>query len=331
MSPHLFFISTFYFASLNSQEIINTFPTFDDQINLIESFLPEIPAVEMYGDNISLTNIEFEEPLFYDETAAQPELRRLNANVEENSLNVNSLQLPINRRLQDVKTMVSNMTEMTLGEIGSFIKNYGCFCYGSGGNKGSNGVHKIPGQRFNHAATPVDELDALCKRHFKAQKCLEIDSENGLYADSVGKEGSSGHCDLSSGYTWHVDENQNVVCGNKSLKKRKKEGDDEPNNCKMELCNLEKSFAIQVKNLLNSPDFQKNGDFYKMTPEQYNQACGEPKIARANKNNYKDHPKEKIKAKDFFACCGSGIERRSYSLLVEECCDDGEVKMIGMC
>jgi len=221
------------------------------------------------------------------------------------------------RKLPQIKGMLNNITDYTLEETADIVKNYGCFCYVTG--------DRIPGSRYNTHAKPVDELDSLCKKLSRAEKCLAIDSQNGKYIQ--GKD-----CEISSGYHWFVDRSDpgpsgegEIKCGFENQSRRDKHLQDSGKNCRMELCNLEKSFALEVKKLLENKNFVNNPDYFKMSQEKYNQVCVEPYKKPRNTDG------EHSGFLPAMACCGSGLRRRSYSTISYDCCDDGSIRPYGMC
>lgn len=215
------------------------------------------------------------------------------------------------RKLPQVKGMLNNITEYTLEETADIVKNYGCFCYVTG--------DRLPGARYNAHAKPVDELDQLCKKLSRAERCLAIDSDNGKYIE--GKD-----CEISSGYHWFVDRStgqDEITCGFENQHRRDKHLQDSGKNCRMELCNLEKAFAIEVKKLLENKNFVNNPDYFKMSQEKYNDNCKPSHPGNGDGEHSSFLPS--------LACCGTGLHRKSYNSISYDCCDDGSIRPYGLC
>lgn len=233
------------------------------------------------------------------------------ANTDQNQSEQATNPIQMGRKLPHIKQMMTNITTLTINDVAKIIKNYGCYCYIDG--------NRTPGHKFNQAAKPLDKLDQACRKLYRAEKCLEIDSINGIY---------NGACSMNDGYKWHMDENTNqITCGDESERKRDKHNQDLPNgelntktHCKMSLCHLEKSFALIVKDLLDQ-GFVNNPDYYKMNDSEYFDKC------------VKDYQNRKIPGmgNGAMACCGEGVNRRSYNAMNSDCCSDGSVRPFGMC
>jgi len=254
------------------------------------------------------------------------------------------------RKLPQIKQMVTHMTDLTLGQVSKIIRNYGCYCY--------VGKSKLPGTISGKGnIKPLDPLDEACRDLWRAEKCLAVDSENGVY-------GEKRHCSMKSGYKWHLDEANSIKCGDEDPEIREKKRQDggkngDEANCKMDLCELEKSFAIRVKKIFDN-GFEKNNDFYKMSESDYNEKCSPPEksdkdkssrdagdlaeearneelalavVAGEAEDENNDQSELSFKPNDpaLLACCGSGIDRRTYNTMIADCCNDGSVRPFGMC
>lgn len=231
------------------------------------------------------------------------------------------------RKLPAVKQMISGMTDLTLGQVGKIIRSYGCFCY-----VGSKMPGLANGVKGN--IEPLDDLDHACRDLTRAEKCLKTDSDNGNYGKRT--------CDMRNSYKWFVDDStKQVTCGDVDPNKK-------DNACKLELCELEKSFSIKVKNLFAS-GFEIDQNFRRMSEDEYINKClppvktvdyAEVMLDGDTRLNLPENLQEQeedaehsspVKLKPVLACCGDGLRRRSYNTLIQDCCEDGKVRPFGMC
>ena len=213
------------------------------------------------------------------------------------------------RKLPAIKGMLGELMGITDAEVAIRIKNYGCFCFIDN--------DKTAAHKYRQHAEPLDELDTLCKKLFKSERCLQTDHNDGAYTKS---------CDAYDGFTWHIDATSGeITCGNADPAKRLRDGDDDPNNCEMALCETEKAFAIEVEALLNSGTFTANPEYKSMGDLVYDGYCGAERGAdKVGGDGEKD-------TKPIMSCCGDGLERQTFNGLFDECCADGSVRAIGSC
>merc|ERR1712113_469004 len=93
----------------------------------------------------------------------------------------------------------------------------------------------------------------LCRDHFRASRCLEIDFDQGIYTE------------LSNGYEWHVDDKtRDIVCGTWKERQGKSSSIDK--------CELDKILVTRVSKLFR-PSFVKNPAFEKMSDAEYQSDC----------------------------------------------------------
>lgn len=198
-----------------------------------------------------------------------------------------------------------------------FLKNHGCYCYVS------EDEEKIVGPRNGYNGPPLDELDALCMTLYKAQKCLSQEMDQ----DRFGSK-----CQIERNYPFILEDQENDDNGNPLLSdeelikcypkkvlnggmgfnrwaKRPK------NKCRMSICELEREFAIRVKNLWNSGYRSDNLDIVGMDDQQYAGKC-----VNLKKNVNIDAE-----------CCGEGMNRRPFDTVNKMCCADQSLAPVGSC
>jgi len=197
------------------------------------------------------------------------------------------------RKLNQAKDMLAVVHNVSDKEAKNLLRNYGCFCYPQGQN------FVGPTNGFN--GEPVDELDRLCKQLFRAQRCLQIDSDNGEYP----KE-----CNNDQAYAFHLS-NGDVVCGEENASNKQTVRKD----CKIDMCELEKDFVTKVSDLFNN-GYVKNAAFENMSQNDYEATCARNSAGGGTQSE--------------LACCGAGIERRTYNSVVATCCNN-EVSSLGSC
>jgi len=198
----------------------------------------------------------------------------------------------LGRKLGQTKDMLAHKLNMSDEDAKKLVRGYGCFCYALSS--------QTVGPHFNYNGDPVDELDALCKKLFRSQKCIALDNEAGLYD----KE-----CVIDNAYQWFTDDNNNVICEEPNSTKKN------PNQCKINMCELENHFTDQVAALYNS-GFVQNDAYDRMDEDEYKNTCA--------------HIPNKGKGGQDLACCGKGIERKTYNTVMNVCCND-ELASPGSC
>lgn len=199
------------------------------------------------------------------------------------------------RKLNQAKDMLAVVHNVSDREAKNLLRNYGCFCYPQGQN------FVGPTNGFN--GEPVDELDRLCKQLFRAQRCLQIDSDNGEYPKQ---------CNNDMAYAFHQDANTgDVVCGEENATAKQSTRKD----CKIDMCELEKDFVSKVSDLFNN-GFVKNAAYENMGQSDYEATCARNSAGGGTQSE--------------LACCGAGIERRTYNSVVNMCCNN-EVSSLGSC
>lgn len=198
------------------------------------------------------------------------------------------------RKINQAKDMLAIIRGIDERDAKQLMRGYGCYCYPLDGTRVGplNGYH----------GEPLDELDKLCKHLYRAERCLQIDSANGEYPKDC-------HNDMA--YPFYEDSNNpgNVICGEEGIVP-----DPKRKECKIDMCELERDFVTRVNQLFNS-GYTKNSMYDDMNAMDYDNVCVN--------NNGGGHDNE-------LACCGAGIERRTYNSLVHQCCND-QISAFGDC
>lgn len=198
------------------------------------------------------------------------------------------------RKLGQTRDMLSHYLDMEQNEAKNFLRNYGCYCYPLMSQK--------VGPAFNYNAEPVDAMDELCKKLWRAQKCIEIDSVNGVYEKA---------CDVGQAYGTHLNEDTNeLICGTEANQNQQ-----DKLSCRFNMCELEKDFATKIADLVKS-GYERNQAYKNMNEEEYRNTCA--RVAGSG-------------AETDLACCGSGLKRKTYNTLTSQCCDGDRVESFGSC
>lgn len=196
------------------------------------------------------------------------------------------------RRLGQTKEMLGSIMGISDVEAKNLIRDYGCYCYTLG--------QTAVGPSLGFKGDPVDELDDLCKKLYRAEKCIAIDNEAGLY---------SVECTTNSAFQWFTDVNGDVTCEDSE------EHNEERRACKKNMCELERDFTTKVAALFAS-GFTRNEANSKFSEEEYATRC--PKTPNTG-NGGAD-----------LSCCGENLGRKTYNTLVNTCCDN-RVESLGSC
>lgn len=198
------------------------------------------------------------------------------------------------RKLGQTRDMLAHYLDMDQNAAKNFMRNYGCYCYPLASQK--------VGPAFNYNAEPVDEMDHLCKKLWRAQKCIEIDSTNGVYEKA---------CDVGQAYGMHLNEDTNeLICGTEENQSQQ-----DKLSCRFNMCELEKDFATKVADLVKS-GYERNQAYKNMNEEEYRNTC--ERVAGSG-------------AETELACCGTGLKRKTYNTLTSQCCDGDRVESFGSC
>lgn len=192
------------------------------------------------------------------------------------------------------------------------MSNYGCHCF-------PNHKSTIGGK-----GKPVDELDSVCRSLYRCYRCIDIENPNG-------------ECDTDQGgYKYGLEDNNGSKDVNCDIMWNKTP------MCKTHQCQCDRQFAESVASLFNdgstwnfNPDFWLNPKYVKRA-----EANGDP-IFDA------DTVCSAMVSPPADACCGASFPdkvpynsgsreccvaaNRPYSMMSEECCDDGTVVEAGKC
>lgn len=174
------------------------------------------------------------------------------------------------------------------------IINYGCYCYIG---------RPVTGGRGN----AVDGLDEVCKALFRCERCLAIDSGNGIFGETG--------CDRHMGYTYRakVDKSKKpyIFCHTNN------------NKCQMASCRCDKAWAQAVAELYefwsedNKFIFDENGYC-----EKQERPDGSEKGSADRCCGY--YPtREPYKSYSHRQCCGIQM----YNSNNRDCCDPKESKL----
>lgn len=195
----------------------------------------------------------------------------------------------LGRKLGQTRSMLAIKLGLSEADAKQLLKGYGCFCY----TQGQTSV----GPAHNFHGQPLDELDQLCKKLYKAEKCINIDSTNGMYPKG---------CDIMQGTRFTDNGLGDVTC------------DDDQNKCKIAMCEIENDFSSKVAALVNSGFVLNPANLIDWNDEAgYRARCPAPGI------NNGSGPAD-------MECCGQGLARTMYNPLITDCCD-GKTASPGSC
>jgi len=196
------------------------------------------------------------------------------------------------KKLNNIKNMIPNLTDLTDVEARQFILKYGCYCY--------QADNRYVGPQNNYNGPGVDALDELCRDLFVAQRCLRIDSDTGKYPKT---------CDADDYFQWYYADGA-ITCGREGVPAYAAR-----NPCQMDNCELEKDFIYKLSGLINS-GFERTDSFARMDDATYATTCTQGAGGRSRELTSE--------------CCGTGVARKTFNSLIYTCCDD-TITSLGSC
>lgn len=197
------------------------------------------------------------------------------------------------RKLGQTKDILAEYLGMSPADTKDLLKGYGCYCY----VQDQNAV----GPAFSYNGEPLDELDALCKKLYRAQKCIDLDATAGNW---------NKNCDIMDSFKIYEDGNGGLTC-------EEPQGQDNTDraDCKLHMCYLELDFTGKIADLFNSGwDYQESMKGWSASDYQAN-CVKQPSNTGSNTE---------------LSCCGEGLERKTFNTMVNQCCNE-EVTSIGSC
>ena len=179
-----------------------------------------------------------------------------------------------------------------------YFMQYGCYCHQQ--------ATKLATSKFGYHGPALDELDELCRKSYRAQKCLENESEGEFdTSDST-----------STKYPWYLNSTTNeIVCNNEKFPNW---ADKQSNQFRVKNCEIEKEFVLEVIDLIENQGYEKNSAFHKMRNKKYRKVCRSDEFVRTGILNLNDE------------CCGVGLSRKPYDTVSSQCCDD-KIVSLGSC
>lgn len=178
------------------------------------------------------------------------------------------------------------------------IVNYGCYCYVG---------RPVTGGKGN----AVDGLDEVCKALFRCERCLSIDSGNGIFGETG--------CDRHMGYTYRAKTDK----GKDKSKKPYIFCHTNNNKCQMASCRCDKAWAQAVAELY---EFWSEDNKFIADENGY---CEKQERPDGSEKGSADrccgyYPKrEPYKSYSHRQCCGIQL----YNSNSRECCDPKESKL----
>ena len=135
-----------------------------------------------------------------------------------------------------------------------YLTQYGCYCHQQG--------EKMPTSKLGYHGPALDELDELCKKSFRAQKCLKNEFEKEFdTSDST-----------SLKYFWYLDSTTNeIVCNNEKFPTW---ADEKSNQFRVQNCEIQKEFVLEVIDLIENQGYEKKSAYQKLgNNNKYEKVC----------------------------------------------------------
>lgn len=195
------------------------------------------------------------------------------------------------KKLSQTSEMLAHILPGSFKDGKQTIFRHGCYCFSRPGG--------LVGSRNGYHGAPLDELDALCRDLYRAQKCLPAD-----IAD----------CSADQSYPFTKNNDDTVTCGPDPVQFPKWAGR-ESNACKLKTCELELEFAQAVNALVDS-GYVAQPDISYIKDSDYEAYC--PAVATGI-------PPPELE------CCGNGINRKPFNSVTTECCPAGNIAALGSC
>lgn len=190
------------------------------------------------------------------------------------------------KKLQQTTDILSHILPSSSAIAKSNVFRHGCYCFSRPG--------ALVGPRNGYHGPPKDELDALCRDLFRAQKCLPSD-----IAD----------CDADRAYPFTKNNDGSVSCGPDPVQ-FPKWATKANNACKLSTCELELEFAEAVKALYDGGFDADAAGFSYIKDTDYDAVCP---------SNPTGIPPPAL------SCCGIGTKRKPFNTVTEQCCGDNIV------
>ena len=186
----------------------------------------------------------------------------------------------------------------TVSTAWDYLMQYGCYCHQVG--------EKMPTSKLGYHGPALDELDELCRKSYRAQKCLENEFEREFdMADPI-----------SLKYPWYLNNTTNeIIC---NLEKFPNWANKKSNQFRLKNCEIEKEFVLEVIDLIENKGYERNMDFHNLGTNRYRKVC-----------KY-DTPLNPRNLYDNKECCGVGLTRKPYDSVLAQCCGN-EIVNLGSC
>ena len=188
-----------------------------------------------------------------------------------------------------------------------YLMQYGCYCHQK--------EEKMPTSKFRYHGPALDELDELCRKSYRAQKCLENEYDREFDLSDP----------MSLKYPWYLDtETNEIVCNSEKNPKWAKK---KSNQFRLKNCEIERQFVLEMIDLIENQGYEKNSGFHKLGDQKYQKVCKSDH--RYYINTYESN--EFIYAGNSNdECCGVGLSRKPYDTVLAQCCDD-KIMDLGSC
>lgn len=195
-----------------------------------------------------------------------------------------------NRKLKQASLMLAHILPSSYSDARNGLFRHGCYCFRRAGG--------MIGSKNGYNGAPLDALDSLCRDLFRSEKCLQADIEN---------------CDNDRAFPYTENDDGSVTCG-QDLSQWPNWLDNEANQCKLKLCQLELEFATTLKQMI-ADGFVADPSISNINNKDYDTMCPPPTPG---------NPPPELE------CCGSGINRRPFNAVHQQCCSN-EIVSFGSC
>merc|ERR1712048_1479616 len=198
-----------------------------------------------------------------------------------------------------------NNTMVTKPEATKFLFRYGCYCF--------SGEFLNVGPRNSYKGNPLDEIDQLCQKLYRAKKCLRWDYED---------QSPSVFCETDLDYEWYKNtKTKEIKCGKRPDSANEQTYGVRPvasntnsnSGCNLDNCELEHEFLTRLVDLVINQKVYKIKQNANLWTRRYNGRCFHMRSLNAQASPYDQ-------------CCGEGLDRAPYNSNQFDCVKNELVK-----
>lgn len=207
-----------------------------------------------------------------------------------------------------------NQCTITDEQISNVLRNYGCNCLPESHDDVPIKAGLLDSWHMGKNGRPLDFLDEACTRLRDGYTCLVYDVIDDLYDDfNANSAHNQDKCGRSIKYTFHTDEDKNIICGNTNNPEYAQGKAFQ--ECSRVACFMERQFATEVFDIIGS-----DPDQYILDNAAMYNVFGDNNICVKHRSNGRQSE-----------CCGDFPLRQPFHPLVKTCCNDGIARPNGDC